>query len=111
MEEIMTRKMFALLVAGTVMVLQVTAAFASDSTVGLGSSQGGTSSARAWSDLHLPPVPYIETMPWLMDGSATQGPKFDMLWSPKLDTLGPFLIQPEIPSARFSLGSVSSIRG
>ena len=97
-----------MLVAGTVMALQVTAGFASDRTVGLGGPQGGTSSARAWSDLHLPPVP---SMPWLMDGSATQGPKFDMLWSTKLDTLGPFLIQPEIPFARFSLGSVPSIRG
>ena len=41
--------------------------------------------AIATADLRLPPVPYIETMPWLMDGSAAQGSKVDMLWSPKLD--------------------------
>jgi hypothetical protein len=50
-------------------------------------------------------------MPWLIDGAAAQGSKVDMLWSPKQDTLGPFLIQPEIPPANFSLGAVTSSRG
>lgn len=107
----MTRKLFALLVAGTLMVPQVSAAFGSDSIVAGGSSRGASSSAGSWGDLHLPPVPYIETMPWLMDGTAAQGSKVDMIWSPKLDTLGPFLIQPEIPPAKFSLGAVTSSRG
>jgi hypothetical protein len=108
---IMTRKLFALLVAGTLMVPRVTVAFGNDSIVAGGSSAGASSFAGSWGDLHLPPVPYIETMPWLMDGTAAQGSKVDMLRSPKPDTLGPFLIQPEIPSAKFSLGSVTSIRG
>jgi hypothetical protein len=108
---IMTRKLFALLVAGALVVPQVTVAFGSDSIVAGESSRGASSPAGSWGDLHLPPVPYIETMPWLMDGTAARGSKVDMLWSPKLDTLGPFLIQPEIWSAKFSLRAVSSIRG
>ena len=106
----MTRKLFAVLVAGTLMVPQVTLAFGSDGIVA-GAGSGAPSSARSWGALHLPPVPYIETMPWLMDEAAGQGSKVDMLWSPKLDTLGPFLIQPEIPPAKFSLGAITSSRG
>jgi hypothetical protein len=108
---IMTRKLFALLVAGTLMVPQVTVAFGSDGIVAGGGSGGAPSSAGSWGALHLPPVPYIDTMPWLMDGVTGQGSKVDMLWSPKLDTLGPFLIQPEIPPAKFSLGAATPIPG
>jgi hypothetical protein len=98
--------MFTLLVAGTLMVPQLTAAFGSGSTFGRGNAQGSISSGAAWGSLHLPPVPYIESMPWLMDGTAAQGSKVDLLWHPKLDTLGPFLVLPEIPSAKFSLTTV-----
>jgi hypothetical protein len=34
--------------------------------------------------------------------TGVRGPKVDTLMGPKLDTLGPFLLEPEIPSASFA---------
>jgi hypothetical protein len=33
--------------------------------------------------------------------TGVRGPKIDTLMGPKLDTLGPFLLEPEIPSGSF----------
>jgi hypothetical protein len=52
----------------------------------------------------LPALPHIETLPWLTRGSTSKGSKVDLLWGPKVDTLGPFLVRPEIPASKFSLG-------
>jgi hypothetical protein len=100
---IMTKKLFALLLAGTLMVPHITPALGNQSTVGVGTARGGASSVQPWGDLQLPPVPHLETMPWLSYGSAAKGSKVDMLWGPKLDTLGPFLVEPAIPPTKLSL--------
>jgi hypothetical protein len=92
----MTKGMFALLLAGALMVPHVTPAMGTDSTVGLG--QGSAPQANG-GDLQLPPIPYLDTLRRLDTGA--RGPKVDTLMGPKLDTLGPFLLEPEIPSASF----------
>jgi hypothetical protein len=94
----MTKGMFALLLAGALMVPHVTPALGTDSTVGLGQ----TPVPHANGDLQLPPIPYLDTLRWLDSGA--RGPKVDTPLNPKLDTLGPFLLEPEIPSASFAGG-------
>ena len=45
--------------------------------------------------LQLPPIPYLDTLRWLNTGG--RGSKVDTLIGPKLDTLGPFLVEPGNP--------------
>jgi hypothetical protein len=92
----MTKGMFALLLAGALLGPHVTPALGTDSTVGLGQASAPQPKGG---DLQLPPIPYLDTLRWLDTGVL--GPKVDTLISPKLDTLGPFLLEPEIPSASF----------
>ena len=86
-----------LLLAGILMVPQITAASGND-TVGVGSPPGANSSTGPWHDLGMPAIPYIETMHWI------QGFNFptDTIWGLKMDTVGPFLVQFDIPGAKFS---------
>jgi hypothetical protein len=100
----MTKGLFALLLAGSLMVPHITPALG-QSTVGL-AARPDNASKEAWEALRLPPVPHLEGMPWLQSGAAAlRGPKTDSLIGPKLETLGPFLLQPEIPSTRFTANS------
>ena len=92
----MINGMFALLLAGALMVPHVTPALGTDSTLGLGQAQ----SPQAGGALQLPPILYLDTLRWLDTGS--RGPKVDTLMGPKLDTLGPFLLEPEIASGSFA---------
>jgi hypothetical protein len=84
----MIKGLFALLMAGTLMVPHITPALGNESTVGLGAARDSLDRLSDWERLPLPPVPYLETMPWLSSGAASRGPKIDLLWGPKLDTLG-----------------------
>ena len=93
----MAKGMFALLLAGALMVPHVTPALGTDSTMSLGR---GSAPRANGGDLQLPPIPYLDTLRWLDRGA--RGPKVDTLMGPKLDTLGPFLLEPEIPSASFA---------
>ena len=88
----MTKGMFALLL-GALMVPHVTPALG---TLGLGHAPAPQGNGR---DLQLPPIPHLDTLRWL--DTDARGPKVDILMGPKLDTLGPFLLEPEIPSASF----------
>jgi len=92
----MTKGMFALLLAGALTVPHLTPALGTDSTLGLGPAQSPDG------DLQLPPIPHLDTLRWLDTG--VRGRKVDTLMGPKLDTLGPFLLEPEIPSASFAGG-------
>jgi hypothetical protein len=97
----MTKTLFALLVAGSLTVPPVGPALSNDATAGLGGK--GTNRAQSeWAALPLPPVPHLETMPWLTSGSLVRGPKIDMLLGPKIETLGPFLVAPSTPPRQFS---------
>ena len=98
----MTKTLFALLIAGTLMVPHVTPAMGNEGTLMPGSARSGLPSGEWSGEVRLPPVPHLENMPWLMYGASLKGPKVDMLFGPQLDTLGPFLVQPTIPATRFS---------
>ena len=74
-----------------------------DSTIGLGTGRSAHSQPEAWASLPLPPVPHINTMPWLTSGSLLRGPKIDILIGPAPDALGPFLVGPlRLPYQAFS---------
>jgi hypothetical protein len=96
----MTKRMFALLVAGTLTFPHITPALGNDATVALGGK--GANWTQIWAALSLPPVPHLETMPWLTSDSFLRGPKIDLLLGPKIETLGPFLVAPSIPPRHFS---------
>lgn len=98
----MTKRLFALLLAGTLLVPFISPALGSESTVGLGTTRHDALQGSSWEALMLPPVPYLDTMPWLKSDSALKGPKIDILLGPKLETIGPFLVQPTIPATQFS---------
>jgi hypothetical protein len=92
----MTKGLFALLMAGSLMVPLITPALGSESTVGLGGARQPVRPRASWDGLSLRPVPHLDTMPWLNSGSAIRGPKMDILLGPQLETVGPFLVQPSI---------------
>jgi hypothetical protein len=100
---IMTKGLFALLLAGSLMVPHITPALG-QSSVGL-AARPDNASKEAWEALRLPPVSHLEGMPWLQSGAALRDPNTDGLIGPKLETLGPFLLQPQIPPARFTFNS------
>jgi hypothetical protein len=68
-----------------------------DSTVGLGSGRSAHSQPETWASLPLPPVPHINTMPWLTSGSLLRGPKIDILIGPPPYSFGPFLVSSSRP--------------
>jgi hypothetical protein len=107
----MTKTAFALMLAGTLMVPHITPAFGNESTMGIGGVHRASSAQQSWDSIRLPAIPHLESMPWLTRGSLTSGTKVDMLWRPDLDTLGPFLLQPEIPPTKLSLGRPSAGAG
>jgi hypothetical protein len=96
----MSKGLFALLVSGSLTVPHITPAIGNDATVGLGGQ--GANRTQSWAALSLPPVPHLETMPWLTSGSFLRGPKIDTLLGPKIETLGPFLVAPSVPPRHFS---------
>lgn len=98
----MTNGLLALIIAGTLTVPHITPAFGNDQTVGLGNDGSHRSQAGSWAALSLPPVPHLETMPWLTSGSLLKGPRIDMLLGPKIETLGPLLVEPSMPPRQFS---------
>ena len=53
--------------------------------------------------LQRPPVPYLESVPWLRSSSTSKGIKIDFLLDPKFEVLGPFLaelmVSPVSPSS------------
>jgi len=103
----MIRNLFAPMLACTLMVLPITPAFGKDSTIGM-SARAGSSIQQEWSDLPLPSIPHLETMPWLKRASPAARTKVDLLWQPHVDTQAPFWLQPAIPTARFSLNQSST---
>jgi hypothetical protein len=106
MEDAMMKGLFALLLAGTFMIPPVNPAFGNDSTVGLGSDRSSQLESETWSGLPLPPVPHLDTMPWLSSRAAGTGTKFDNLSWPQ-SMLRPFPVQPEMAPPPFSLSGIA----
>jgi hypothetical protein len=101
-ECVMTKTLFALALAGTLMVPHSTPALGNDSTTGVGGARAGASDQQPWKELPLPFVPELESMPWLTPGSPAENSKVDMLWQPHGDTFNPFWLQPGIPFSKFA---------
>src|SRR5262245_17565326 len=99
---IMSKGLFALLLAGTLMVPLSIPASGQDSTVGVGAGRNGQTQPPAWDAAPLPPVPYLDTMPWLYSGKPASALGVEHLYGPKLQTLGPLLVPPEIPPPRLT---------
>ena len=97
----MTKTLFALALASTLVVPHITPAFGNEGTIGFAGARSLFTAQQQWNDLQLPAVPHLETMPWLTRGVPAANSKVDMLWQPR-GTLGPFLLQPEIPPSKFS---------
>ena len=76
----MTKGMFALLLAGALMVPHVTPALGTDSTLGLWACPGPQ--AKWPGPSQLPPIPRLDTLRWLDTGA--RGPKVDILMGPSL---------------------------
>src|SRR5215210_7973244 len=77
----MVTKLFACAVAGALLFPQ--AAFAKDGST-------ATQSRAQWKQagtLPLPPIPYLETIPWLSTEETGPRQKVDQLLGPDLDTL------------------------
>ena len=95
----MTNVLYALLMAGTLLIPHITPALGNESVVRVGGSRTDNGTTD-WGTLLL--VGELQRVPWL---------RFDRNWrwqtsalpiGPKLDTLEPFLPPPTSPSARFS---------
>jgi hypothetical protein len=104
---VMTKTLFALMLAGTLMVPHITPVLGNESTTGIAEVHRASSAQQSWDSIRLPTIPHLESMQWLTRGSLTSGTKVDMLWRPGPDTLGPFLLEPEIPPRRLSFGRTS----
>jgi hypothetical protein len=101
----MNKGLFALLLAGSLSAPHITPALG-QSTVGL-AARPDNASKEAWEVMHFPPVPHLDTMPLLKSGITLHDSQSQSVIGPKLDTLGPFLVQPEIPPAHFTSSSKS----
>ena len=98
----MSKGLFALMLAGALVVSPITASLGEEGTVGLGTAGQHRPQADSWGTIALPPVPHLESTPWLTTDSLLKGPKVDVLLGPKVETLGPFLLAPSIPPRQFS---------
>jgi hypothetical protein len=107
----MNKELFALLMAGTLLIPLITPALGDDATTGFGSGRPGAPPVAAHQTLPLPALPHLEGVPWLKSGSSVKGLKVDTLFGPKLDTLGPFLLQPAMPGTHVSVRAGPSASG
>ena len=78
----MATKLFACVVAGARLILP--AAFSKDGNT---ATQPRVLEWKSAGALPLPPIPYLEAIPWLSTEATGQGQKVDRLLGPDLDTL------------------------
>ena len=93
----MQKGLFALLLAGTLMAPQSALTLEKQGTFG---AVTPVQAEAAGYKLPLPPIPYLDTMPFLSANPGWRGPQVDMLLGdePAL----PFLAQTAVPSRRCS---------
>jgi hypothetical protein len=86
-EDNMMERLLALLLAGALVAPQV--GQASESALNNGGARQAASTFPE--KLPLPPIPYLDTMPWMNIGSESKGPRVDAL-------LPPNFVVPAIPA-------------
>lgn len=74
----MMERLLALLLAGTLVAPQVGQA----SERALNNDRERQAASKFPKELPLPPIPYLDTMPWMNFGSQSKGPGIDTLWLP-----------------------------
>jgi hypothetical protein len=74
----MMERLLALLLVGTLVALQVGQA----SESALNNDGAGLAASKFAERLPLPPIPYLDTMPWMNFGSESKGPGIETLWLP-----------------------------
>jgi hypothetical protein len=96
MEELMIRAALMLLLGGCLLPVPLSGAYGGESIVRQVPRQDAAT-------LPLPPVPHLDTIPWLTSAlDFNSRPNVDPELKPKLDRLGPFLIDPVVPPTQFS---------
>jgi hypothetical protein len=88
--------MFALLMAGSLLVPHIGPAFGNDR---LSAPRAEPDIVSRWDALLRD---RSDQVPWLHWGISRSAPKGDVMIGPKIDTLGPFLLQPAQPTTLFS---------
>jgi hypothetical protein len=91
LEDEMLKALFALSMAGTLLVPHMAPALGKDSVVRIRPVKSET-----WDALSLPPIPYLDTMPWLFSEPAKR-PKVDIWLNPQLQNVGPLIALPNTP--------------
>lgn len=97
---IMKKEALALLLVGGFTVAQMAIAVGNDSTLSKRGAAEDGPSANVLGDVHLPPVPHMESIPWLTYRSSGQNLKVDTLLGRDVDTLELNLWQPETSAAQ-----------
>jgi hypothetical protein len=80
-EDNMMERLLALLLAGALVAPQVGQANESALT----NDSARPVASKFPEKLPLPPIPYLDTMPWMNFGSESKGPGIDTLWLPDFD--------------------------
>jgi hypothetical protein len=93
----MRKGLFALLMAGALLIPHISPALGNESIVKLGDSR--ESQPVDWPALLSAE---FDKVPWLKFGFGARVPKSDLPIGSKLDTLEPFLLQPVSPGTQFS---------
>jgi hypothetical protein len=88
----MKKGLFGLMLVGTLAIASSGDAQGIDKTVGLGTTRDALSLSQTLA-LPLPPIPELETMPWVATSTVPKGPKIDTLLQYK-----PALGSPTLPS-------------
>jgi hypothetical protein len=99
MEAVMKKILLALGLAGTLMA---PSALGSENINAFNLKRAAPAQSSDWNGLPLPPVPYLETMPWLTSGALWKDPQLDSSWRPDLDKIGPFNLNPTLPEGWLS---------
>src|SRR4029079_2219322 len=83
-EDNMMERLLALLLAGALVAPQVGQANESALT----NESARLVVSKFPKKLPPPPIPYLDTMPWMNFGSESKGPGIDTLWLPDFDAPG-----------------------
>jgi hypothetical protein len=77
----MMERLLALLLAGALVAPQIGQA----SESALNNDSARQAASKFPEKLPLPPIPYLDTMPWMNFGSESKGPGIDTLWLPNFN--------------------------
>ncbi|HLH98849.1 MAG TPA: hypothetical protein VKW08_27380 [Xanthobacteraceae bacterium] len=94
----MKKALFAIVVAGTLVVSHIPSALGSENGFGPKATEAAPSQLSPLKDLRLPRAPSPDLMPWVSPGWLWSEPQIDSTWRPDLDRIQPFELQPTSPN-------------